>query len=173
MLFCRKFASAILMAMSAFVIGSSAMAQEKPVVVSRFDNSTIPHLLRDVQTTWTVEQGADGQAIYRVKADGGVAFTVTPRACSAERRCVGLLLIAVFTRGDGRTLADLDNFLSNYNDNNPNGKVYRVQDGEAVVLQGYINAANGIRYANAQAQLLVFGQELAKIRAQLTEFGKN
>ena len=173
MMFFRKFASAILMIMSALVMGSSAVAQEKPVVVSRFDTPTISHLLRDVQTTWTVEQAPDGQAIYRVRADGGVAFTATPRACNPETRCVGLLLIAVFTRGDGRTLAELDNFLSNYNDNNPNGKVYRVQDGKAVVLQGYINAANGISYANAQAQLLVFGQELAKIRSQLTEFGKN
>ena len=84
---------------------------------------------------------------------------------------MGLLLIAIFTRSDSRNLGELDALLHRYNDLNPNGKVYRMENG-TVVLQGYINAAYGISYANAQAQLLVFGQEIAKLRKTLTDFGE-
>ena len=41
-----------------------------------------------------------------------------------------------------------------------------------VVLQSFINAQSGISYANARAQLLVFGQEIVKVRKTLTDFGQ-
>ena len=140
-------------------------------VVSQFNSSTIARLLLNVQADFDVEAGANGQTVYRASADGGLAFTLAPRACAPETGCVGLLMIAVFTRSDSRSQAELDTLLNTYNDLNPSGKAYRVADG-TVVLQGYINAAYGISYGTAQAQLLVFGQEIVKLRKALEDFGE-
>lgn len=124
-----------------------------------------------MQVNFNIEAGGEGRKVFRAQADGGIAFTLSPQACAAETGCAGLLMIAIFTRSDSRNLGELDALLSRYNDLNPNGKVYRMEDG-TVVLQGYINAAYGISYANAQAQLLVFGQEITKVRQSLTAFGE-
>jgi len=148
-----------------------AQAQSQQQVVTEFNDSTISRLLLDVGTNWNIEAGPDGQKVYRASAEGGVNFTLSPRACAAETGCVGLLLIAVFTRSDQRSLGELDQLLNRYNDLNPNGKAYRVEDG-TVVLQGYVNAVYGVSYANAQAQILVFGQELGKLRNELTVFSE-
>lgn len=148
-----------------------ATAQNQPVVVTQFNDSTISRLLLDVQANFEIEASADGGKVFRASADGGLAFTLSPRACSPETGCVGLLMIAIFTRNDDRSLIDLDTVLNRYNDLNPNGKVYRTADG-TVVLQGYINAVYGVSYANAQAQLLVFGQEIGKVREQLGAFSQ-
>lgn len=148
-----------------------AQAQNQPQVVAQFNDATISRLLLDVQANFNIEAGPDGAKIFRAQADGGIAFTLSPRACSAETGCVGLLLIAVYTRSDSRNLGELDVLLHRYNDLNPNAKVYRMDDG-TVILQGYINAAYGVSYANAQAQLLVFGQEITKVRQTLTDFSE-
>ena len=153
------------------MVSAPAQAQNQPQVVSQFNDSTISRLLLDVQANFDIEAGPEGTKVFRASANGGIAFTLSPRACSAEAGCVGLLLIAVFTRNDKRSLAELDALLSRYNDLNPNGKVYRMEDG-TVVLQGYVNAAYGISYANAQSQLLVFGQEITKVRETLTAFSE-
>lgn len=158
-------------ALAATLTAAPAQAQSQQQVVTQFNDATISRLLLDVQTNFNIEAGPEGQKIFRAQAEGGVAFTVSPRACSAENGCVGLLLIAVFTRSDGRSLSDLDALLNRYNDLNPNGKVYRMQDG-TVVLQGYVNAAFGVSYSNAQAQLLVFGGEIGKVRDALTAFSE-
>jgi len=140
-------------------------------VVSQFNSSTIARLLLELNADFEVEAGANGQTVYRVSAQGGLAFTVAPRACATETGCVGLVMIAVFTRNDSRSLVELDTLLNTYNDLNPNGKAYRTPDG-TVVLQGYVNAAYGISYGNAQAQLLVFGQEIVKLRSALEDFAQ-
>lgn len=151
------------------LMASPASSQNQQQVVAQFSDSTISRLLLDVQADFTIEAGADGQKVFRAQAEGGIAFTLSPRACSAENGCVGLLMIAVFTRSDGRSLSELDALLNRYNDLNPNGKVYRMEDG-TVVLQGYVNSAFGISYANAQAQILVFGREITQVREALTVF---
>ncbi|MEL6529728.1 MAG: hypothetical protein AAFQ27_07175 [Pseudomonadota bacterium] len=148
-----------------------AQAQSQQQVVTQFNDSTISRLLLDVGASWNIEGGPNGEKVYRASADGGVNFTLSPRACAAETGCVGLLLITVFTRNDQRSVSELDELLHRYNDLNPNGKAYRVEGG-AVVLQGYINAVAGISYTNAQAQILVFGQELGKLRNELTAFSE-
>ncbi|MEL7218358.1 MAG: hypothetical protein AAGK01_08005, partial [Pseudomonadota bacterium] len=115
-----------------------AQAQSQQQVVTQFNDSTISRLLLDVGASWNIEGGPNGEKVYRASADGGVNFTLSPRACAAETGCVGLLLITVFTRNDQRSVSELDELLHRYNDLNPNGKAYRVEGG-AVVLQGYIN----------------------------------
>lgn len=159
-----------LMAMGAFAMPLTAQAQTQQVV-SQFDDATIARLLLDVKTTWQVEPGTDGRSIYRASADGGINFTLMPQACAPEQGCRAIMVIATFTRGDTRSLAELDTFLNVFNDQVPSAKAYRTGDG-TVILQSYINAAFGISYANAQAQLLVFGQDIQAIRAGLTEFGE-
>lgn len=156
---------------AASLLAFPAQAQNEPQVVTQFNDTTISRLLLDVQASFDIEAGPDGQKVYRANADGGIAFTLSPRACSAQNGCAGLLQMAVFTRSDGRSLAEIDEFINHYNDRNPNGKVYRMEDG-TVVLQGYTNAIYGISYANAQAQLLLFGQEIAKLRSELTAFSE-
>ncbi|MEM6857284.1 MAG: hypothetical protein AAF559_05385 [Pseudomonadota bacterium] len=146
-----------------------APSSGRNAVVSQFNSSTIARLLLSVQADFEVEAGANGQTVYRASAEGGLAFTLAPQACAPEAGCVGLLMIAVFTRNDSRSEAELDTLIHTYNDLNPTGKAYRTANG-SVVLQGYINAAYGISYGNAQAQLLVFGQEIVKLRQALEDF---
>ena len=155
----------------AALAAAPAHAQNQQQVVTQFNDSTISRLLLDVQATWNVEAGPEGQKVFRAQADGGIAFTLSPRACSAEAGCAGLLLIAVFTGSNANKLGELDQLIHRYNDLNPNGKVYRMGDG-TVVLQGYINAVYGVSYPNAQAQLLVFGQEIVKVRETLNAFSE-
>ena len=156
----------------ALIAVSPSHAQNSDKIVSEFEDSTVSRLLRDVGADFSVEAGIEGQKIYRARAPDGMVFSLAPRACSSQDGCVGLLLIAVFTRSDRRSIVELDDVLNRYNDLNPNGKVYRMKDG-TVVLQGYINAVHGISHANAQAQLLVFGQEVAKVREALRAFSMN
>ena len=156
---------------AAILSATPAQAQAQQQVVTQFNDSTISRLLLDVQAGFNIEGGANGEKVYRAQADGGLAFTLSPRACSPENGCVGLLMVTVFTRSDSRNLGELDALINRYNDLNPNAKVYRMDDG-TVVLQGYINAAYGISYTNAQAQLLVFGSEIVKVRDTLTAFGE-
>ena len=143
--------------MAAVLLASPARAQApQQQAVTQFNDATISRLLLDVQTNFNIEAGPSGQKVFRASADGGLAFTVSPRACSEEQGCTGLMLIAVFTRNDSRNLGELDALLHRYNDLNPSAKVYRMENG-TVVLQSYINAAFGISYANARAQLLARG----------------
>lgn len=160
----------------AMAIGSAAVplsAQQqppqRPEAVNRFDEQTIRFLLTDVQATWTVEQNADGTVNYRASAEGGINFVMAPRACDAEAGCVGLVLIAVFTGINARDPAQLDTFVHRFNDTYPTAKVIRNPDG-VLALQAYINAARGISYGNAQAQLLVFGQDISNLSRALTQF---
>ena len=151
-------------------LGSSpAAAQAQSQVVSGFSDATIARLLLDVQADWQIEAGANGRSIYRASANGGVAFTVMPQACDERLTCRALMVLTPFTRSDKRKLAELDAFISSFNDQTPSGKAYRLNDG-TVVLQSYLNAAGGISFANARAQLLVYGQNLVKLREGLTAF---
>lgn len=156
---------------SATLAQTQAQPQQQRQVqfVTQFDAPTVSRLLLDVQATWQVEQNADGATVYRAQAGEGVAFALSPRSCSAEQGCVGLLMLATFTRNDERSSAEMDAFVNAFNNLNPNSKALRAGD-QAIVLQSYVNAVYGITYANAQAQLLVFGQEIQKMRNELTAF---
>lgn len=150
---------------------ASRPAQQTIQLVTRFDDATISRLLLDVQATWTIEAGPDGRSIYRASAAGGINFAVLPRSCSAEQGCTGLLVIANFAGAQADGPPALDEVLNRFNDLNASAKVYRAGE-SAVVLQSYINALYGISYPNAKAQLLVFGQELQKLREVLTSLGE-
>ncbi|MEO9462796.1 MAG: YbjN domain-containing protein [Marinomonas sp.] len=150
-------------------MSNAVAAQGQPQVVTQFDDATIARLLLDVQASWQVEAGTNGRSIYRASADGGIAFTVMPRACDERLTCRSLMVLTPFTRSDKRSLAQLDAFISAFNDQTPSGKAYRMQDG-TVVLQSYLNAAGGISFANARAQMLVYGQNLVKLREGLAAF---
>lgn len=157
---------------AAMVFASApAAAQTQPQVVSDFSDATIARLLLDVQANWQVEAGANSRSIYRASAEGGIVFTAIPRACDAQKTCRSLTVLTPFTRNDRRNLASLDAFISAFNDQNPSAKVYRINDG-TVVLQSYLNAAGGISTANARAQLLVFGQNIVKLRSGLEKFAE-
>ncbi|MEP0190787.1 MAG: hypothetical protein ABJP70_09200 [Erythrobacter sp.] len=159
-------------ALAAFaLVAAPAQAQNQPQVVTQFNDSTISRLLLDVQANFNIETGPNGEKIFRASAGQNTNFTVSPRSCNANAGCVGLLLIATFTRSDSRSLAELDALLNRHNDLNSNAKIYRTPDG-TVVLQSYINAVQGISYANAQAQILVFGGEIGKARQALSEFSE-
>ncbi len=149
---------------------SQAQAQRaQPQMIVQFDDATIARLLLDVQASWQIEAGANGRSIYRANANGGIAFTVMPRACDERLTCRAMMVLTPFTRSDKRSLAQLDAFISAFNDQTPSGKAYRMNDG-TVILQSYVNAAGGISLANARAQLLVYGQNLVKLREELTAF---
>ncbi|MEL7190321.1 MAG: YbjN domain-containing protein [Pseudomonadota bacterium] len=146
---------------------SPVSAQSNPQVVAQFDDATIARLLLAVQATWRTETGPDGRALYRASAEGGISFTLLPQACGEEQGCRALLVLANFTGVEADNVSTLDNFLHRFNDAYPSAKVYRVGE-NGVVLQAYLNAAQGISFANAQAQLLVFGQDLVVLRNELT-----
>ena len=156
-----------LLMMAVALTGAGAAAQQPPVAVTQFDDSTVSRLLLDGQTTWRIEGGPDGRAVYRVSAQDGINFTVQPQACTAEQGCTGLLVIATFAADNGTDMSTLDTLLNRFNDVNTTAKVYRTSEG-AVLLQAYINAAFGISYPNAQAQLLIFGRNVQALRAELT-----
>ncbi|MEP2736193.1 MAG: YbjN domain-containing protein [Erythrobacter sp.] len=155
----------------ALLSAAPASAQTQPQVVTQFDDATIARLLLNVQAAWQVEPGANGRSIYRANAEGGIVFTAMPRACDEQKMCRALMVLTPFTRNDRRNLASLDAFISAFNDQNPSAKAYRTGDG-TVVLQSYVNAAGGTSFANARAQLLVFGQNIVKLRAGLEQFAE-
>ncbi len=155
-----------LLMMAAALMGVQAGAQQPLVVITQFDDSTVSRLLLDGQATWRIEGGPDGRAVYRVSAQDGINFTVQPQACTADEGCTGLLVIATFPAREDTNLSALDALLNRFNDVNATAKVYRTPEG-AVLLQTYINAAFGISYANAQAQLLIFGRNVQSLRAEL------
>lgn len=150
-----------------------ALAQEqqppRPQVVGQFDSATVTALLQDVQSTWAVDQDADGNTNYRANAEGGINFTLAPRACSEETGCLGMMMIAIFTGLNPPSTAQLDAFLNDFNDSSATAKVFRNEQG-IVVLQGYVNASYGISYRNAQTQLLIFGQDIVALSRALAAF---
>ncbi len=151
-------------------ITSPALAQQAaPQVVTQFDDPTISRLLTDVQATWRIEMNEQGEANYRASAEGGLNFTLAPRACSPETGCLGLMALAVYTGIDTSNTAQLDALLNDLNDRSATAKVYR-SSGGVVILQAYINSSYGISYANAQSQLLVFGQNIVSISQALAGF---
>ncbi len=144
-------------------------APERPQVVSRFDEQTVRYLLEDVQANWQVERSPDGGLTYRASAPGGLNFVAAPRSCGTEVGCVGLVLVALFDDVQVDDAARLDAFINGHNDKFPTAKVMRDAQG-MIALQAYINAAYGISYRNAQAQLLVFGQDISALARALAEF---
>ena len=140
-----------------------------PQVVIAFDDPTITRLLTDIQATWRVEANEQGGINYRASADGGLNFTLAPRACSPENGCLGLMILAVFTAVDTSDQTQIDAFLNDLNDQSATAKVYRSGNG-VVILQAYINSSYGISYGNAQAQLLIFGQNIVSVRQALSAF---
>jgi len=157
-------------ALAMFAVPVSAQQQQPagqaPQVVSQFDEATITRLLRDVQATWRTETNAQGEINYRASAEGEINFTLAPRACSPQTGCLGLMMIAVYTGIDTSNPAQLAAFLHDLNDRSATAKVYR-SNGGVVILQAYINSSYGISYANAQAQLLVFGQNIVAVSQEL------
>lgn len=144
-----------------------AGTQQSAPAITQFDDAIISRLLLDGQTTWRIEGGPDGRPVYRVSAQGGLRFTVQPQACSEQTGCVGLVMVATFVDTRGRNLSELDGVLNSFNDRNSSAKAYRTPDG-VVLHQSYINAAFGISYANARAQMLVFGRNVVALRQALS-----
>ena len=173
----RRFGPAAMLTagMIAAVSAGPAIAQQQPapsqqtVLVTGFDDAVITQLLRDVQATWQVEAGPQNVVNYTASAEGGLNFVLSPRSCDREGRCVGLVMLALFDGLRVRDVAQLDTVLHRFNDLDATAKVYRAGR-DTVLLQGYINAAYGISYDNARAQLLVFGQDIVSTSRTLTAF---
>jgi hypothetical protein len=149
-----------------------ALAQQqpqRPQVVTQFDDATVSNLLQDVRATWQIDYNDQGEANYRASAEGDINFTLSPRACSPETGCLGLMMIAIYTGVSAPSAVELDAFINRVNDRDATAKIYRMPDG-TVVLQEYVNAAYGISYLNAQAQLLVFGEDLVAVSRALATF---
>lgn len=142
---------------------------QRPQAVNRFEEATIRTLLEDVGTTVQVIPTENRVTRYRASTENGISFTAFPASCSEEAGCVGLVLVAIFGEVETPAGASLDTFLHRFNDANPTAKVFRGPQGN-VVLQAYINAANVISYANAQSQLLVFGQDIVRTSQALNAF---
>lgn len=142
---------------------------QRPQAVNRFEDITIRTLLQDVGTTVQVLPGENTVTRYRASTENGISFTAFPASCSEEAGCVGLVLVAIFGEVEVPAGQSLDTFLHRFNDANPTAKVFRGPQGN-VVLQAYINAANVISYANAQSQLLVFGQDIVRTSRALNAF---
>ena len=144
-------------------------APQRPQFVTQFDNTIVTMLLQDVQATWQVEAAPDGNLNYRAQADGGLNFTLAPRSCTPEAGCLGLMMLAVFTGVNAQNPAQLDALLARLNDSSATIKVFRDPQG-IVILQSYANAAGGITYRNAQAQLLLFGDDIVTVSRALAQF---
>ncbi|WP_299192999.1 YbjN domain-containing protein [uncultured Erythrobacter sp.] len=142
---------------------------QRPQFVTQFDDATVTYLLQDIRATWQTEASIDGHTNYRANAEGGLNFTLSPRACSQETGCLGLMMLAVYTGVNASSLAELDVFLNRLNDTSISVKVFRNGDG-IVVLQAYINAAGGITYRNAQSEFLVFGENIVAVSQALAQF---
>lgn len=142
---------------------------QRPQGVNRFEDMTIRMLLEDVGTSVQVLPSETGVTRYRASTQNGITFTAFPAACSEQMGCVGLVTVAIFDQVEVPAGASLDTFLHRFNDANPSAKVFRGPQGN-VVLQAYINAANVISYANAQSQLLVFGQDIVRTSQALRAF---
>ena len=140
-----------------------------PQLVTQFDAATVSRLLLDVRATWETEPSIDGHTNYRASAEGGLNFTLSPRACSERIGCLGLMMLAVYTDVRAPNMAALDGFLNQLNDTSPSVKVFRNTQG-TVVLQSYINSAGGITYRNAQSELLVFGQDIVSVSQAIARF---
>lgn len=168
-----KTLSAALLAGVLALSGSPALAQQqapqRPQIVTQFDNTIVTMLLQDVQATWQVEAAPDGNLNYRAQADGGLNFTLAPRSCTPEAGCLGLMMLAVFTGVNAQNAAQLDALLTRLNDSSATIKVFRDPQG-VVILQSYANAAGGISYRNAQAQLLLFGEDIVIVSRALAQF---
>lgn len=167
----------ILSALVAFVVASlpvAATAQQQPVqqrpqMVQRFDHQTVRSLLDGVEVAWRIDQDANGDLTYRATAQSGVSFVAAPRSCTTEQGCIGLVLVSVFDGVNVTDLARFDAFVHQFNDRFPTAKVVR-NGPQTVTLQAYINAAYGISYQNAQAQMLTFGQDITNLSRALTAF---
>ncbi|MHA7818572.1 MAG: hypothetical protein ACX930_02870 [Erythrobacter sp.] len=167
--------STVLATLALATMGAPTLAQQqvqqpqRPQVVAQFNDTMVRYLLADIQATHRVEPGNDGFSIYRATTGEGINFTLAPRACSADVGCQGLMLLAVFSDLRSPDSPRLDTFIHIFNDRNPTAKLIRGPNG-IILLQGYINAAFGISYRNAQAQLLVFGQNIVKTSQALAAF---
>jgi hypothetical protein len=142
---------------------------QRPQVVTQFTDPIVQRLLLDLQSTWQVEPNPEAEPNYRAVSSTGISYTVSPRSCSEERGCSALLVLSVFTGVDTSDLLALDGFLHRINDRLPTAKVYRA-DGSIIILQTWINAAGGITYRNAQAQMLIFGRDVDEVRRALAAF---
>lgn len=142
---------------------------QRPGVVSQFDDTMIRYLLADIRATHRVERASDGSTVYRASAEGQINFTLAPQACSQETGCRGLMLIAIFNDLRAPDPTRLDAFVNSFNDRNPTAKLIRGPNG-IVALQAYINASFGISYRNAQAQMLVFGENIVQTSRALAAF---
>ena len=140
-----------------------------PQLVTQFDAATVSRLLLDVRATWDTEPSIDGHTNYRASAEGGLNFTLSPRACSEQNGCLGLMMLAVYTDVRAPNMAALDGFLNQLNDTSPSVKVFRNTQG-TVVLQSYINSTNNITYHNTQSKLLIFNQNIISINQTITQF---
>ncbi|MEL7197342.1 MAG: hypothetical protein AAGL10_03415 [Pseudomonadota bacterium] len=163
----RFFKAAFAIWMLTLATTGPVQAQSAPPIIVQFDDATIARLLLAVEANWQTQAGAEGRVVYRANAQGGINFTLVPRACSEEQGCLALVVLANFTGVQVENASVLDNFVHRFNDANPSAKVYRIGE-NGIVLQAYINSAQGISFANAQAQLLVFGQDLIVLREELT-----
>lgn len=146
-----------------------APAQGQTVLINQFNDAVITQLLRDVQATWQVENGPQGVVNYTANAEGGLNFVLSPRSCSPDGGCRGLVMLALFDGLNVTNSAELDTVIHRFNDLDATAKVYRAGN-DTVLLQGYMNAAYGITYDNARAQLLVFGQDIVSVSRTLTAF---
>lgn len=167
--------STVLASVALAAVGMPTAAQQqaqqpqRPQVVAQFDDTMVRYLLADISATYQVEQLTDGSYVYRATAEGEINFTLAPRACTPEAGCRGLMLIAIFTDLRSPNLTQLDAFVNSFNDRNPTAKLIRGPDG-TVALQAYINASFGISYLNAQAQFLVFGENIVATSRALAAF---
>lgn len=144
----------------------------RPQVVTQFDNQTIAYLLADMRASAQVMQDPNGGVTYRAVTEDGINLTLAPRACNDQGVCTALMMVVVFDGLNVRNYAQLDALINQYNDRNPTAKVLRSPQG-VVALQGYIDAAYGISYRNAQAQMLQFGQDLAAVGRALVAFERS
>ena len=160
---------ASVLAISSTPAVAQQQAPERPQIITQFDQLMVTYLLQDVQATWTVETDAQGNTNYRASAEGGINFTLAPRACSEQSGCLGMMMLAVFTGVNAPSMTELDAFLNRLNDTSGTIKVFRNAQG-VVVLQEYMNAAGGISYRNAQAQLYVFGEDIVAVSRALAQF---
>ena len=160
----------------AFALPAHAQEQRlpeeaRPQVVTQFDELTIRFLLQDIQARWELEQGPDGQRIYRASAEDGLNFSMVQSDCTAEGFCTSLMLIAIYNGTEGISPQSLDLFINAYNDSNPSAKLMRNPQG-VVAMQAYINASFGISYRNLQAQVLVFGDNIVDASAALGQLSQ-
>ena len=150
----------------ATLTAQQAPSQPRPQMVQRFDHQTVRSLLDAVEVEWKIDQDASGNLTYRASAESGATFVAIPQSCETDAGCLGLVLVAAFEGIKVANPGRLDAFVHRFNDSFPTAKVVRSGPG-TVTLHAYINAAYGTTFQNAQAQMLVFGQDIANLSRAL------